>query len=58
MTAAIAVERERLLGHAQREADEIRAGADAYARQVLAELEARLARLLAGVQKGIAELQD
>ncbi len=58
VSAAITTERERLLSHALREADEIRAGADDYAHQVLSELEARLARVLAGVQKGLAELNQ
>lgn len=57
LMAAIEAERARLIGQAEQEAAGIRAGADDYARQVLEELEQRLARLTASVQKGLKELQ-
>lgn len=54
---AVEAERQRLLDEAQRDADAIRADADAYARQVLEELEQRLARWLSTVQNGLKELR-
>jgi len=38
--------------------DEVRAGADEYALQILATLEAEVTRALAGIQKGMAVLDD
>ena len=57
LLAAVEAERARLLGLAERDAASVRAGADEYARQVLEELEHRLARLTASVQNGLRELQ-
>jgi prophage DNA circulation protein len=54
---AIEAERARLIAEAEQEAASIRAGADDYARQVLEELEQRLARLTSNVQNGLRELQ-
>lgn len=56
LLAAVEAERERLLGLAERDAEATRKGADDYARQVLEELEERLARLSASVQNGLREL--
>jgi cell division septum initiation protein DivIVA len=56
LLAAVEAERARLLGQAERDAQAIRAGADDYARQVLEELEQRLAKLTASVQNGLKEL--
>jgi F420-0:gamma-glutamyl ligase-like protein len=57
LLAAIEAERERLIEQAEHDAAEIRRGADDYARQVLEELEQRLARLTASVQNGLKELR-
>jgi hypothetical protein len=57
LLAAVEAERARLLELAERDAAGVRAGADEYARQVLEELEQRLARLTASVQNGLRELQ-
>lgn len=56
LVAAIEAERERLLELAERDAENVRKGADDYARQMLEELEERLARLTANVQSGLREL--
>ncbi len=56
LVAAIEAERQRLLDLAERDAELVRKGADDYARQMLEELEARLARLTANVQSGLREL--
>jgi hypothetical protein len=58
LLAAVEAERTRLLDEAEREAQGVRAGADDYARQVLEELEQRLARLSASVQSGLKELRQ
>ena len=58
LLAAVEAERNRLLDEAARDAQGIRAGADDYARQVLEELEQRLARLSASVQNGLKELRQ
>jgi cell division septum initiation protein DivIVA len=58
MLAAVEAERTRLLEQATREAQAIRAGADDYARQVLEELEQRLAKWTASVQNGLKELRN
>ena len=58
LLAAVQAERARLLGEAERDAQGVRAGADDYARQVLEELEQRLARLSASVQNGLKELRQ
>ena len=58
LMAAVEQERERLLLQAEREAQNIRAGADEYARQVLEELEQRLAKIMASVQNGLRELHS
>jgi hypothetical protein len=57
LLAAVEAERARLLELAERDAAAVREGADQYARQVLEELEQRLARLTASVQNGLRELQ-
>jgi cell division septum initiation protein DivIVA len=58
LLAAVEAERTRLLNEAERDAQGVRAGADDYARQVLEELEQRLARLSASVQNGLKELRQ
>ena len=58
LLAAVEAERTRLLNEAARDAQGVRAGADDYARQVLEELEQRLARLNASVQNGLKELRQ
>src|SRR5262245_42203798 len=55
LLAAVEAERARLLAEAERDAAATRAGADEYARQVLEDLEQRLARLSASVQNGLKE---
>lgn len=57
LLAAVEAERARLLAEAEREAQEVRNGADDYARQVLEELEQRLNRLSASVHNGLQELR-
>ena len=49
-------EYEHLLRIARQDADEIRANADAYARAVLSDVQARLERLLGSVNSGLDEL--
>ncbi len=58
LLAAVEAERERLLRQAEQEAAEIRAGADAYARQVLEELEERLNKFLTSVRNGLHALDE
>lgn len=58
LLAAVEAERQRLLDQAERDAEATRAGADEYARQVLEELEQRLARLTTSVQNGLKELRN
>lgn len=58
LTEAIEAERARLIAEAERDAAGIRAGADDYARQVLEDLEQRLARLVTSVQNGLKELGE
>lgn len=53
---AVEAERTRLLQQAEQEAATVRAGADDYARQVLEELDARLAKLVTSVRNGLHEL--
>lgn len=57
LLAAVEEERGRLVAQAERDAQIIRAGADDYARQVLEELEQRLAKLTISVQNGLKELR-
>jgi hypothetical protein len=57
LLSAVEAERIRLIEQAEREAQAVRAGADDYARQVLEELEQRLAKLTASVQNGLKELR-
>jgi cell division septum initiation protein DivIVA len=57
LLAAVEAERARLLELAEHDAAGVREGADQYARQVLEDLEQRLARLSASVQNGLRELQ-
>jgi RNA-binding protein YhbY len=54
--AAIEDERQRLLQQAEEEATQVRAGADAYAQQVLKELDDRLEKLLTSVRNGLDTL--
>jgi len=58
LLAAVDAERERLLQQAEQEAAEVRAGADAYARQVLEELDERLSKLLSSVRNGLHALEE
>ena len=58
LLAAVEAERQRLLEQAEREAQAVRAGADDYARQVLEELEQRLAKLTGSVQNGLKALRN
>jgi hypothetical protein len=58
LLAAVEEERARLIEQAEREAANIRAGADDYARQVLEELQERLARLASNVENGLKALQQ
>jgi hypothetical protein len=58
LLAAVEAERRRLIEQAERDAQATRAGADEYARQVLEELEQRLAKLTASVQNGLKELRN
>lgn len=58
LLAAVEAERSRLIAESEREAQSIRMGADDYARQVLEELEQRLARLTTNVQNGLRELRQ
>lgn len=53
---AVDAERARLLQHAEREAAQVRAGADEYARQVLEELDDRLTKLVTSVRNGLSAL--
>ena len=53
---AVEGERARLLQQAEQESAQIRAGADSYARQVLEELDERLAKLTTSVHNGLAAL--
>ncbi|MEW5991870.1 MAG: hypothetical protein AB1736_11075 [Chloroflexota bacterium] len=48
----------RIIGEARDAGDEVRAGADEYALQILTTLEAEVTRALAGIQKGMAVLDD
>lgn len=54
---AVESERRRLLDEAEREATQVRAGADEYARQVLDELQTRLEKLTQSVQNGLDALK-
>ncbi len=58
LLAAVEEERVRLIEQAEREAANIRAGADDYARQVLEELQDRLAQLASNVENGLKALQQ
>jgi cell division septum initiation protein DivIVA len=53
---AIEAEQARLLQQAEREAAQVRAGADDYARQVLEELDERLMKLVTSVRNGLTAL--
>ncbi|HEX9550077.1 MAG TPA: hypothetical protein VF971_03170 [Candidatus Limnocylindrales bacterium] len=48
----------RLIREAQDAGDDVRAGADEYALQILTTLETEVTRALAGIQKGMAVLDD
>jgi hypothetical protein len=48
----------RIIGEAQDAGDEVRAGADEYALQILGTLESEVTKALAGIQKGMAVLDD
>ncbi|NBU65098.1 MAG: hypothetical protein EBS29_11450, partial [Chloroflexia bacterium] len=56
LLTAADLERTRIIEAAQQEAEEIRAGADEYARDVLEELQGRLDRIMLSVQNGLKEL--
>ncbi|NJK78604.1 MAG: hypothetical protein HC893_00575 [Chloroflexaceae bacterium] len=53
---AVEAERERILQQAQHEAADVRAGADAYAREVLEKLDEELLKLLTSVRNGLETL--
>lgn len=53
---AVEAERARLLQQAEQDAAAVRSGADDYARQVLVELDERLAKLAASVRNGLSAL--
>lgn len=53
---AVEGERVRLLQRAEHEAAQVRAGADAYARQVLEDLDEQLGRLVTSVRNGLSTL--
>jgi uncharacterized coiled-coil DUF342 family protein len=57
MMTAADLERVRIIEEAHQEADEIRHGADEYAREVLEELQGRLDRIMLSVQNGLKELE-
>jgi len=57
MMTATDLERVRIIEEAHQEADEIRRGADEYAREVLEELQGRLDRIMLSVQNGLKELE-
>jgi cell division septum initiation protein DivIVA len=57
MMTATDLERVRIIEEAHQEADDIRRGADDYAREVLEELQGRLDRLMLSVQNGLKELE-
>ena len=56
MMDAADLERVRIIEEAHQEAEEIRHGADAYAREVLEELQSRLERIMLSVHNGLNEL--
>lgn len=56
LLAAVEEQRQRLIGQAERDAAQVRAGADEYARQVLEELDARLEKLVLSVRNGLSAL--
>ena len=56
MMNAADLERVRIIEEAHQEAEEIRRGADEYAREVLEELQSRLDRIMLSVQNGLNEL--
>ena len=58
LMAMLEVERERLITHAEREAERIPGDADAYVQGVLSDLADRLARIQASVQNGLEALQE
>lgn len=57
LLTAADLERSRLIEAAHVEADEIRAGADEYAREVLEDLYTRLDRTMLSVKSGLLELE-
>jgi hypothetical protein len=56
LLAAVEEQRQRLIDQAERDAAQVRAGADEYARQVLEELDARLEKLVLSVRNGLSAL--
>ncbi|HET7028858.1 MAG TPA: hypothetical protein VFI28_14285 [Candidatus Limnocylindrales bacterium] len=58
LTQAADEQSRRIIERSERDADEIRAGADEYAVSVLVGLEADLVKTLASVKKGIAMLDE
>lgn len=57
LMAELDIERERVIARAERDADRIRADADAYVRSVLNDLAERLEKFQASVQNGLETLQ-
>jgi vacuolar-type H+-ATPase subunit H len=57
LLTAADLERSRIIEAANLEADEIRAGADDYAREVLEDLYTRLDRTMLSVRSGLLELE-
>ena len=58
LTQAAEAESNRIVGQAENDADEVRRGADEYAVQVLLSLEGEVVRMLQGIKKGIAVLDE
>jgi len=58
LTEAADRESEKIVARAQREADEVRRGADEYAASVLLGLETEVGRTLQSIKKGIVLLDD
>lgn len=58
LTEAARDESGRLIARAEEEADQVRQGADEYAAGVMASLESEVARILGGIERGIAMLEE
>ena len=57
LLSAADLERARILEEAQADAEYIRNGADAYAKEILEELEGRLERMTVSIKSGLRELE-